>query len=96
MERSGGIAAIVCDTTGNTVRQGYCYTCLAIGGGISVGSPSEHILRQGTPNESPQTCAQDFQQNSPQSCWTACMSREYSVYLSQLGHILGPHSQENA
>ena len=38
MERSGGIAAIVCDTTGNTVRQGYCYTCLAIGGGISVGS----------------------------------------------------------
>ena len=37
-ERSGGVAAIVCDTTGNTVRQGYCYTCLAIGGGISVGS----------------------------------------------------------
>ena len=32
-ERSGGVAAIVCDTTGNTVRQGYCYTCLAIGGG---------------------------------------------------------------
>ena len=31
-ERSGGVAAIVCDTTGNTVRQGYCYTCLAIGG----------------------------------------------------------------
>ena len=29
-ERSGG----VCDTTGNTVRQGYCYTCLAIGGGF--------------------------------------------------------------
>ena len=28
-----GVAAIVCDTTGNTVRQGYCYTCLAIGGG---------------------------------------------------------------
>ena len=34
----GGVAAIVCDTTGNTVRQGYCYTCLAIGGGISIGS----------------------------------------------------------
>ena len=33
MERSGGGAAIVCDTTGNTVRQGYCYTCLTIGGG---------------------------------------------------------------
>ena len=32
-ERSGGVAAIVCDTTGSTVRQGYCYTCLAIGGG---------------------------------------------------------------
>ena len=32
LERSGGVAAIVCDTTGNTVRQGYCYTCLAIGG----------------------------------------------------------------
>ena len=31
-QRSGGVAAIVCDTTGNTVRQGYCYTCLAIGG----------------------------------------------------------------
>ena len=38
MERSGGVAAIVCDNTGNTVRQGYCYTCLAIGEGISVGS----------------------------------------------------------
>ena len=37
-ERSGGVAAIVCDTTGNTVRQGYSYTCLAIWGGISVGS----------------------------------------------------------
>ena len=34
MERSGGVAAIGCDTTGNcyTVRRGYCYTCLAIGG----------------------------------------------------------------
>ena len=32
MESKGGIAAIVCDTTGNAVRQGYCYTCLAIGG----------------------------------------------------------------
>ena len=32
-EGSGGAAAIVCDTTGNTVREGYCYTCLAIGGG---------------------------------------------------------------
>ena len=33
-EGGGGVAAIVCDTTGNTVRQGYCYTCLAIGGGF--------------------------------------------------------------
>ena len=32
-ERSGGVAAIVCDTTGNAVRQGYYYTCLAVGGG---------------------------------------------------------------
>ena len=45
MEKSGGVAAIVCDTTKkkNTVRQGYCYTCLAIGGGgggSSVGSLS--------------------------------------------------------
>ena len=32
-ERSEGVAAIVCDTTEKTVRQGYCYTCLAIGGG---------------------------------------------------------------
>ena len=32
MERSGGVAAIVCDTRGNTVRQGCCYTCLTIGG----------------------------------------------------------------
>ena len=33
---------MVCDTTGNTVRQGYCYICLAIGGGgvIPVGSLS--------------------------------------------------------
>ena len=30
MERSGGVAAIVLE---NRVRQGYCYTCLAIGGG---------------------------------------------------------------
>ena len=37
-ESSGGVAAIVCDTTGNTVRQGCCYTCLAIRGDISVGS----------------------------------------------------------
>ena len=28
----GGVAAIFCDSTENTVRQGYCYTCLAIGG----------------------------------------------------------------
>ena len=28
----GGVAAIVCDTTGNAVRQGSCYTCLAIWG----------------------------------------------------------------
>ena len=35
------VAAIVCDTTENTMRQGYCYTCLAIGGGgILVGSLS--------------------------------------------------------
>ena len=33
-KRSGGVAAIVCDTTANTVRQGYCYPCLAIGGGV--------------------------------------------------------------
>ena len=32
MESKGGVAAIVCDTTGNAVRQGYCNTCLAIGG----------------------------------------------------------------
>ena len=37
MERSGGVTAIVCDTTGNTVRQGYCYTCLAIGGVLRSG-----------------------------------------------------------
>ena len=30
-ERNGGAAAIVCDTTGNTVRQGSCDRCLAIG-----------------------------------------------------------------
>ena len=39
-ERSGGVAAIVCDATENIVRQGYCYTCLARGGGDSVGSLS--------------------------------------------------------
>ena len=32
MERSGCIAVIVCNATENTVRQGYCYTFLAIGG----------------------------------------------------------------
>ena len=32
MESKGGVAAIVCDTTGNAVRQWYCYTYLAIGG----------------------------------------------------------------
>ena len=32
-ERSGGVAAIVCDTRENAVQQGYCYTCPAIGGG---------------------------------------------------------------
>ena len=31
-ERSGGVAAIVCDTTENTVQQGFCETCHAIGG----------------------------------------------------------------
>ena len=31
---------IVCDATGNPVWQRYCYTCLAIGGSISVGSHS--------------------------------------------------------
>ena len=40
----------ICDTTENTVRQGYCYTCLVMGGGgerISVGSLSfvEPLLR---------------------------------------------------
>ena len=34
--------AIVGDSTGNTVRQGYCYTCLGIGEGISVGSLSRY------------------------------------------------------
>ena len=34
VERSGGVAAIVCDTTENTVRQGYCYACLATRGGV--------------------------------------------------------------
>ena len=43
-ESSGGVAAIVCDTTGNTVRQGYCYTSLAIGGGFSVGSLSRQAM----------------------------------------------------
>ena len=38
---SRGVAAIVCDTTENTVRQGYCYTCLAIEGSTSVGSLSQ-------------------------------------------------------
>ena len=33
MERSGGVAAIVCDATENIVRQGLCDGCLAIGGG---------------------------------------------------------------
>ena len=37
MERSGDVAVIVCDTTGNTVRQGYYYTCLAIGGVFRLG-----------------------------------------------------------
>ena len=31
---------MVSDTTGNAVPLGYCYTCLAVGGGISVGSLS--------------------------------------------------------
>ena len=47
MERNGGVAAIVCDTTENTVRQGSCDRCLAIGGGYgnSVGSLSkDHLL----------------------------------------------------
>ena len=45
-ERSGGVAAIVCDTAGNTVRQGYCYTCLAIGGVIPVGSLRyDHVIK---------------------------------------------------
>ena len=35
-ERSWGVAAIVCDTKENTVRQGSCDRCLAVwGGGIS-------------------------------------------------------------
>ena len=34
MERGGDVAAIVYDTTGKTLRQGYCYTCLAMGGGV--------------------------------------------------------------
>ena len=38
-ETSGGVAA------GNTVRQGYCYTCLAIVGGISVGSLRYKTMR---------------------------------------------------
>ena len=46
-ERRGGVAAVVCNTIGSTVRQGYCYTCLAIGGRISVGSLSPHVR---TPN----------------------------------------------
>ena len=50
MERSGVVATIVCDTTGNTVRQGYRYTCLAIGGGISVGSLSFKFAAQSQSN----------------------------------------------
>ena len=37
MERSGGVAAIVCDTTGSTVRQESCDRCLAMVGRQLVG-----------------------------------------------------------
>ena len=40
-----GVAAIICDTTGNAVRQGYCYTCLAIGVGYF-----GRVTNQGPPN----------------------------------------------
>ena len=47
-ERSGDVAAIVCDTTEDTVRQGYCHTCLAIrgGGGISVSHEERYESNQ--------------------------------------------------
>ena len=54
--RSGGVAAMVCDDTGNAVRQGYCYTCLAIGGGISVGSLSLQPPRPATGKGPGQKC----------------------------------------
>ena len=61
-ERSGGVPATVCDTTGNTVRQGYSYTCLAIGRGTSVGSLSRHICA--TPHVATNRLAQSFHDTS--------------------------------
>ena len=36
----GGVAAIVCDSTGSKVPQGYCFTCLATRGMFRLGSNS--------------------------------------------------------
>ena len=55
-ERSGCVAAIVCDTTGNTVRQGYCYICLVIGGGVFSRAGRRGVSNVGFPNLSFLVC----------------------------------------
>ena len=46
MQKSGWVAAIACDTTENTVRQGSCDGCLAIGGpgGVYFGRVTKTLL----------------------------------------------------
>ena len=86
-ERSGGVAAIVCDTTGNTVRQGYCYTCLAIGGGVSVRS-----LRRPLPT------LVAFQQthNQQTHTWLNPPNRNPQAAIAELGLPGGRKSQKIA
>ena len=70
-ERSGGVAAIVCDTKGNTVRQGYCHTYLAIGGGISVGSLStQHPKTRQKPSETTEWNRKRTETDRNGSKWT--------------------------
>ena len=54
-ERNWGVVAIVSHTTRNTVRQGYCYTCLAMGGPSEIFMWVFYVLflrsRPGKPNQ---------------------------------------------
>ena len=93
----GGVAAIACNTAEKTVRQGYCYTCLAIGGagGIAISflwcSLLGIIERGGTASLRSRTCVKRNAVFGARfeglSLCSLYQKRESDTYQNRLGYI---------